>query len=147
MKNLLAFRDNSLANLLYECDQKVNLFREKVERGYITDKITINGLYALVPNNKILDSVVTSAIRQTDAVTYENQYASNQLGSKIKYIDIEVRNIHKGVLAAKLKCISRFNYHRIRNFTINKDLTKIECPQCRQVEDWDYIVQCKGLGV
>ena len=112
------------------------MFREKVERGDITDKITIDRSYTLVLNNKILDNTVTSAIRQTDAVTYEIQYASNQLGSKIEYIDIEARNtFNEGASVAKLKCISEFNHHEIWNFIINKDLTKIECPRYIQVED------------
>ena len=62
MKNQLAFRDDLLVNLLVKCDRKASLYQEKVKYREINDRITINGLYILVINNKILENAVTSVI-------------------------------------------------------------------------------------
>ena len=55
-------------------------------------------------------------MRVVDANTYERNYIQSQVGSKVDYINIEVRNrLYEGFTLALLKYVSKFIYHRERN--------------------------------
>jgi len=48
MKSQPPFRDDLPAYLMFECNKRSRLLREKVEQGEIENRITIYGDYALV---------------------------------------------------------------------------------------------------
>ena len=92
-------------------------------------------------NRRALDNNVSETIRMIDAKKAEFEFAEEQLGSNIEYIDLEAREyFYEGASTAKLKCTTSFNHHRERMWRINSKLMRGECPCYTFAEDWDHII-------
>jgi len=60
-------------------------------------------------------------------------------------IDIEARYQFHGATRSMLKCMIGYNHYGVRHRKINQNLISVECLQCREIETWYHVVQCRAL--
>jgi len=66
----------------------------------------------LVQNNQTIDNNILETIRSIDTEAIEREYAKDQLGSSVEYINLDAQAcFNKRVSVSKLKCMTGFNYH------------------------------------
>ena len=76
----------------------------------------------------------------------EFNYANRLFLDAINLIDIEARNYFAiEVMISTLKCLARFNMHRIKDNTINQNLVSWSCLRCNKDESLSYVVTCLAM--
>jgi len=63
-----------------------------------------------------------------------------------QFINAKARNCFSASLSAGcIKYMTGFNYHSIRNKSINQGWTESICLRCQKIKDWEHITQYKAI--
>ena len=105
------------------------------------------GILTPVTCRRIIDKNVNVLIREYDAKIKEKEIIEDKVGTKAEWVDKEVRNCFIGrVGISTLKCVTGYNHHGCRNNKINSGLTNDKCPICGEIEGWEHVIHCQGIG-
>jgi len=80
--------------------------------------------------------LIKEMFRVNNIIEEEIAQAKHKYNSKINFLHLHTRNdfASRAITTSMIKCIYRFNYHRGREKTINKNILTSKCPRCSKIK-------------
>jgi len=103
------------------------------------------GKCALQIKGKIITNSVKEAIRIEDANESLREYVKEKYKYNAYFIDLKARDTfsNKKVTVSMIICSYGFNYYRVRDTGINKNLKGDKCLRYSLPKTWEHMIQCK----